>query len=190
MVIVDTAPVLERDLAYRAGLGWFGKNSMLIHKKEGSFFIIASLLTSEVFDISSKDLVADHCGTCHACVEHCPTNAIDPMTRTLIAQNCIATFTIETFSPKTPPKGFETTSEIFGCDICQDVCPWNIKPLKIEKNISRESKMLSFLHDFFSQTRVEIQRKIEQMSGRQFQKFFQGTVFSRPTKKGFLKNFL
>ncbi len=190
MAIVDTAPVLERDLAYRAGLGWFGKNSMLIHKQEGSFFMIASLLTSEFFEISPKPLVADHCGTCVACIEHCPTQAIDPSTRTLIAAKCISTFTIETFSEKTPPKGFETTSEIFGCDICQDVCPWNKKPLKAEKIFSSESKMLSFLHDFFSQTRLDMKDAIEKMSARQFQKFFKGTVFSRPTKKGFLKNFL
>ncbi|MBY0413970.1 MAG: DUF1730 domain-containing protein, partial [Bdellovibrionales bacterium] len=83
---LDTHPVLERDLAMRSGLGWFGKNSMLINRDEGSFFIIGSLLLNKKLNLEVTTLDVDHCGQCTRCVEACPTSAIDPETRTIIAK--------------------------------------------------------------------------------------------------------
>src|SRR5690606_21900042 len=118
---LDAQPIMERDLAYRAGLGWFGKNSMLISRKEGSYFIIGSILFSEKLEVEPNQIELDHCGKCNACAESCPTEAIDPQTRTLISEKCISTFTIETFKEAPAPDGFEKSrGEIFGCDICQD----------------------------------------------------------------------
>lgn len=124
---LDIHPVLERDLAYRAGLGWFGKNSMLIHREHGSFFIIGSLLLDQKLDLKIKETETDHCGQCRACIDACPTDAIDEEHRSLIADKCISTWTIEIFKEgPSAPIGMESAQgEIFGCDICQDVCPWN-----------------------------------------------------------------
>lgn len=121
----DSSPILERDLAYQAGLGWFGKNSCLIDRKHGSFFFISEIITS--LDLSTlKAPSLDHCGTCRRCIEACPTEALLP-NRTMDATRCISYWTIE--SKSIPP--LEIRSQMgdlfFGCDICQDVCPWNLK---------------------------------------------------------------
>ncbi|MGL6022044.1 MAG: tRNA epoxyqueuosine(34) reductase QueG [Chitinophagaceae bacterium] len=120
---VDSAPILERTWAVKSGLGWVGKNGNLITKNQGSFFFIATL----VIDVSLKADVPfkyDFCGTCTQCIDACPTQAILP-NKTIQAHQCISYFTIElkeSFSTeiKQPWKNW-----IFGCDICQDVCPWN-----------------------------------------------------------------
>lgn len=121
----DSSPILERDLAYRAGLGWFGKNSCLIDRKHGSFFFIAEILTSLDLSITTSPS-ADHCGTCTRCIEACPTQALNN-DKTMDATRCISYWTIEakTSAPEhlLPSIG----DHFFGCDICQDVCPWNIK---------------------------------------------------------------
>jgi epoxyqueuosine reductase len=116
---LDTTPILERDLAFRAGLGWFGKNSMLINKSEGSYFIIGSLLLNKKLKIEVSEMDTDHCGHCTACADACPTQAINPKTRSLEASKCISTFTIEIFKDAEAPEGFDKSrGEIFGCDIC------------------------------------------------------------------------
>lgn len=121
----DSSPVLERDLAYQAGLGWFGKNSCLISRMQGSYFLIAEIYTT--MDLSTPIPVSpDHCGTCNRCIDACPTDAIND-NRTIDANKCISYWTIE--AKTTPPidlaKNF--SNWFFGCDICQDVCPWNGK---------------------------------------------------------------
>lgn len=183
-ISLDIHPVLERDLAQRAGLGWFGKNSMIINREFGSYNLIGSLLLNQRFDISEQEVEPDHCGNCTRCLDACPTNAIIPGERTIDSNLCISTFTIELFKDATPPSGYPVASqEIFGCDICQEVCPWNIKSLKGVEELG-ESKLV----DFFNRDLLEICNEIEKMSNKQFKIFFKNTSFERVGKKGLLKN--
>ncbi len=189
-IALDAQPVLERDLAYRAGLGWFGKNSMLIHKGEGSYFLIGSLLLNRKLEIKSDEIDVDHCGNCRACVDACPTDAIDIDTRTIVAARCISTYTIETFKESPPPVGFEKSrGEIFGCDICQDVCPWNKKPLLRVISSLKFQESFSFLKEwFFEIPREKLKEIIEENSNRGLRKKLLGTAFDRPGREGWLKN--
>jgi epoxyqueuosine reductase len=121
---VDSAPVLERTWAFKSGLGWIGKNGNLINKGKGSFFFLATLITDlELYpDIP---YVQDYCGTCTKCIDACPTDAILP-NKELNASQCISYFTIELKSASLPDElSAKADNWIFGCDICQDVCPWN-----------------------------------------------------------------
>lgn len=124
----DSSPLLERDLAKRAGLGWFGKNTCLIHPKKGSLFLIGEILTSLKFELKMEAL-PDFCGKCQKCMEICPTQAI-ATPRVLDAAKCISYLTIE--SKKIPPENlrFSIGDWFFGCDLCQTVCPWNQKVFK------------------------------------------------------------
>lgn len=189
-ISLDTQPILERDLALRAGLGWFGKNSMLINQKEGSYFIIGSLLLNQKLEINSLKIDIDHCGQCTACIDACPTEAIDPEARTLMASKCISTFTIEIFKDEKAPDGFgKSRGEIFGCDICQDVCPWNRKPLDRVEATLKIKESLSFLKTWlFEMPKVDFLKLVNSESNRSFKKKLQGTAFDRPGKEGWLKN--
>jgi epoxyqueuosine reductase len=188
---LDMHPVLERDLAHKTGLGWFGKNSMLINKEIGSFFMIGSLLLDQTFKIEPVNLEADHCGTCTACVDACPTDAIDVENRTIISNKCISTWTIEIFDDLKPIEGHleKAQGEIFGCDICQDVCPWNIKELeRTEGGLLRGEKNY-LLKSFFLERPIEqIQQELEGMSNKAFVRKFKGTALERTGRKGLLKN--
>lgn len=121
---VDSAPVLERSWAVRSGAGWVGKNGNLITKQQGSFFFIATLITD--LDLIFDDAFAkDYCGTCTKCIDACPTQAIRE-NKVIDGSRCISYFTIELKDEIIPPEmknKFENW--MFGCDICQDVCPWN-----------------------------------------------------------------
>ena len=157
-ISLDAQPILERDLALRAGLGWFGKNSMLINQKEGSYFIIGSLLLNQKLSLELTKPDIDHCGQCVACVEACPTKAIDSETRTLIAAQCISTYTIEIFKEAQAPEGFEKSrGEFFGCDICQDVCPWNRKPLsRVASALKLQDRFLFLKKWFFELSKIDL----------------------------------
>jgi epoxyqueuosine reductase len=121
---VDSAPVLERAWAQKSGLGWIGKNGNLIHPKAGSFYFIATLITDLILEYDNP-LAKDYCGTCTRCIDACPTQAILP-NKTINGSQCIAYFTIELKDLLIPDeqKG-KFKNWMFGCDICQEVCPWN-----------------------------------------------------------------
>jgi epoxyqueuosine reductase len=171
LTFTDSQPVLERDLAYRAGIGWYGKNTCLIHPKKGSLFLIGEIYTSldpNASELKASIPVTDHCGKCTRCIDACPTQAI-VAPRELDARKCISYLTIE--NKEDPPE--ELRSKIgdwlFGCDICQTVCPWNIKVHgeKIEDKSATRSELIADL------------RFILESSNSQLQKVFANTAISR-----------
>ena len=121
-VFVDSAPIMEKAWAKKSGLGWIGKNTNLISKKTGSFFFIAEIIVD--LELEYDNEVTDHCGSCNACLDACPTDALYEPYK-IDASKCISYFTIELKEqfPNDLKKDFNNW--IFGCDICQDVCPWN-----------------------------------------------------------------
>ena len=122
-VFVDSAPVLDRAWAHKSGLGFIGKNTMLINRKEGSYFYIGHIILDLELDYENEPAEKNFCGSCTLCIKACPTDALQPFK--LDARKCISYLTIEHKSeiPKNLKSKFENW--IFGCDICQDVCPWN-----------------------------------------------------------------
>lgn len=120
---VDSAPILERDWARRAGTGWVGKNTLLIHPKAGSFFFLAELILD--LELQYDGPIKDYCGTCTRCIDACPTDAIAPQGYLMDGSKCISYLTIEL--REALPESFRGKMDnwMFGCDICQDVCPWN-----------------------------------------------------------------
>jgi epoxyqueuosine reductase len=119
----DTGPVLERELAQRAGLGWIGKNTCLIHPRIGSYVLLTEILLGIALDLD-EPVLRDYCGTCSRCIEACPTRCILP-DRTLDARRCISYLTIELRESIPRELRGQVGEWIFGCDICQQVCPWN-----------------------------------------------------------------
>lgn len=179
-ISLDRHPVLERDLAYRAGLGWFGKSSMLIHPKLGTFFMIGALVLSKKLELPLKPLQGEYCGACQRCIDSCPTKAITSP-KTLEAKKCISCHTLELFKEADPPQGYQTQDYILGCDRCQEVCPWNKKHLYSE-NVQGE------LEAFFARPLDEIQKDIEALSKKDYERKFKGTSLERLGKQGLLKN--
>lgn len=178
--VVDTAPLLERDFGRLAGLGWFGKNTMLINKKQGSFFLLAALLTTVDLE-EDEPHAASHCGTCTACLDACPTKAF-PEPGVLDATRCISYFTIELKGsiPQEHRQGIGNWA--FGCDICQDVCPWNRKaPAGQEASLLRSS----WQHD---ETGTMDLLALLNMSVEEFRRHFKGTALWRTKRQGLLRN--
>ena len=172
--VSDTAPLLERDFARRAGLGWVGKNTMLIHPRRGSFFFLGALLTNLELAPDSP-FAASHCGTCTACLDACPTSAF-PQPHVLDASKCISYLTIELRTP-IPLELREPMGDwLFGCDVCQDVCPWNKK---------REGST-AFPHD----SELESLDPIELlgMDEEAFRRRFKLTALWRTKRIGLLRN--
>ena len=120
---VDSAPILEREWAQRAGIGWNGRHTLTIHPKQGSYFFLAEIICDLV--LPYDDPIRDHCGTCRRCIDACPTEAISPQGYFLDATKCISYLTIELKDEI--PLEFKDQMDgwMFGCDVCQDVCPWN-----------------------------------------------------------------
>jgi epoxyqueuosine reductase len=122
-ICVDTAPLLERSYARQSGLGWIGKNTCLINQKIGSWVFLGEIITS--FEIEPDSPPPDRCGTCTRCIDACPTQAIAPGGYEIDARRCIPYFTIELHGAAPEEMRAGIGRHIFGCDICQDVCPWN-----------------------------------------------------------------
>ena len=174
--VVDSAPLLERDYAMLAGLGWIGKNTLLIHPTAGSYFFLAALLTDLELDVD-QPWQTDHCGTCTACLDACPTSAfVGP--HVLDARKCISYQTIENSERIPESIAANHGSWIFGCDICQEVCPWNRKP----------SPTLD--PDFIAQEEMHNLdlRKILEMREPEFRTHFRKTPFWRTRLTGLQRN--
>ncbi|HET8577004.1 MAG TPA: tRNA epoxyqueuosine(34) reductase QueG, partial [Methylomirabilota bacterium] len=170
---VDTGPVLERDLAARAGLGWIGKNTMLLHPELGSWFFIGILLTTAALDHDQP--LADRCGTCRACLDACPTEAfVGPYV--LDARRCISYLTIEHRGEIDPRLHRAMGGWQFGCDICQSVCPWNRKA-----SVSREAA-------FFPMAPYPGAEAVSRMDDGQFRERFAGAALLRPKASGMRRN--
>jgi epoxyqueuosine reductase len=182
LAYVDTGPILERELAQQAGLGWFGKNTMLIGSGGGSYFFLGLLLLDLPLP-ADPPFKADHCGTCKACLDACPTGALlgrdesgAPM---MDARRCISYLTIELKGPI--PRGLRPAigNRIFGCDICQEVCPWNQKfatPSSEPAYGDRPGVSGLDLVDLMG------------LSDEEFSSLFSGTPVKRAKRRGFLRN--
>lgn len=174
--VVDTAPLLERDFANLAGLGWFGKNTLLIDKRRGSFLFLGALLTDVELE-PDQPHATSHCGTCTRCLEVCPTNAF-PEPYVLDARRCISYLTIElkTQIPAELRPGMGDW--LFGCDLCQDVCPWNRKaPVSVREEFRPQE-------DLNPASALEIL----QMNEAEFDQRFGSTPLARPGWNGMRRN--
>lgn len=174
---VDSAPVLERTWAQKSGLGWVGKNANLLTKQSGSFFFIATII-SDLELVYDNPFATDHCGTCTRCIDACPTDAITEPT-VVDGSKCISYFTIE-LKDELIPKEYHDKMEswMFGCDICQDVCPWNrfSKP--------HQEQELSPIPEVLDLSVNEWQAMTEET----FKKLFKKSPISRPKWKGIQRN--
>lgn len=173
---VDSAPVMERDWAKRSGVGWTGKNTLLINPKAGSYFFLAELIID--LELEADGPLKDYCGTCTRCIDACPTNAISPQGYLLDASKCISYLTIEL--KEAIPNEFENKMEnwMFGCDICQEVCPWNrfSKPHK-EEAFEPHSDLLKMK-----------KKDWEEITEDVFQKIFKKSAVKRTKYSGLKRN--
>jgi epoxyqueuosine reductase len=174
--VVDTAPLLERDFARRAGLGWFGKNTMLLNKKLGSYFLLGALLVDQELTADAVHETA-HCGTCTACLDACPTQAF-PAPGELDSRRCISYLTIELRTEI--PTEFRTALNnwVFGCDICQEVCPWN------RKAPTARDPIWSARPDLIALDPVALL----ELTAEEFRTRFRGTALMRTKRSGLLRN--
>jgi epoxyqueuosine reductase len=172
----DTGPILERDMAQRAGLGWIGKNTCLISPKEGSYFFLAEILLGIELPADTP-FTSDHCGTCTRCIDACPTQAILP-NRALDANLCISYLTIENKAEISEELRPKINDLIFGCDICQQVCPWNGKARKhsntqtSERTLEPEQNLITELS----------------LTPQEFNKKFKNNPVKRAKRRGYLRN--
>jgi epoxyqueuosine reductase len=179
---VDTGPILERDLARRAGLGWFGKNTTLINPDRGSFFFLGALLLE--LDLQPDyPFEADRCGTCTRCIEACPTGALVGE-RELDATRCISYLTIE--HRGAIPEAFRTPigELLYGCDICQDVCPWNVR---FARGLDGDSPFQPRAAVAGKDAR-QLAREILSMSPHEFAAGFRGSAMKRAKLRGLKRN--
>ncbi|MFZ9719574.1 MAG: tRNA epoxyqueuosine(34) reductase QueG, partial [Chitinophagaceae bacterium] len=174
---VDSAPVLERSWALKSGLGWIGKNGNLLTKQAGSFFFIATLITDLALEYDAP-FVNDFCGTCNRCIDACPTEAILP-NKVVDGSKCISYFTIELKDMLIPEsmKG-KFNNWMFGCDVCQDVCPWN------RFSTPTNEKRFSPLPEILSLSTGEWERLTEDA----FKQIFKHSPLKRSKFKGIQRN--
>jgi epoxyqueuosine reductase len=179
---VDTGPLLERDLARRAGLGWFGKNTNLINPGRGSFFFLGALVLDVDLEVDAP-FEADRCGSCTRCIEACPTGAITAP-RELDARRCISYLTIE-LREEIPTELRSAIGElIYGCDICQDVCPWTIR---FSEALPDESRFRAREALVGKDTRT-LARELLAMTQEEFSVAFRGSPMKRAKLRGLKRN--
>lgn len=175
-VFTDSAPVLDRAWAKKSGLGWIGKNGMLINKKQGSFFFLAEIILD--LELIYDSPITDHCGTCTACVDACPTEALLP-NKVVDGSKCISYFTIE-LKDEILPKEMEGkfSDWMFGCDICQDVCPWNrFSLVHNEPRFKPNEKLLNYSKKEWTEITEEV-----------FQEIFKKSPVKRTKFRGLKRN--
>lgn len=174
----DSAPILERDWAELAGLGWKGKNTLLIHPQAGSYFFLAEIIIDAELPYDSP--MRDYCGSCRKCIDACPTDAIHEKGYLLDARRCISYLTIEL--RKNIPEEFKDKMDqwAFGCDICQDVCPWNrfSKPHN-EPDFFPKQDLLDMKEESWYAIKEE-----------EFNNLFEGSAVKRTGYNGFMRNLL
>src|SRR5689334_12405328 len=177
---VDTGPILERDLARRAGLGWFGKNTNLVNPQLGSFFFIGSLVVDVELD-PDDPFEADRCGTCTRCLDACPTNAFVDQ-RILDATRCISYATIEAKGEIPVELRENIGGLIYGCDICQDVCPWNAR-------FARELREPSFrMRRIVDADARSVARELLTLDAESFRAAFKNSPMKRAKLRGLKRN--
>ena len=174
-VFVDSAPVHERAWATKSGLGWIGKNSLLLNQRMGSFFFIAELIID--VDLEPDTPTTDHCGTCTRCIDACPTGAII-QSGVVDGSKCISYFTIELRGAIPEPVHQHLAPWVFGCDVCQEVCPWNrrAKPHS-EPQFMPHSELLEMKRTDW-----------EDMTEEVFSDVFKGTAVNRTGYEGLMRN--
>ena len=169
----DSGPILERELAQRAGLGWIGKNSMLINPRAGSTFFLAEILLGIELE-PDEALITDHCGTCTRCIQACPTQCILP-NRTLDARRCISYLTIELKEEIPDELRGLTRDWIFGCDVCQQVCPWNRFSQKTDPAFEPKIPLPVLTSDLL-------------LTSVEFNQRFKKSPLKRAKRRGYLRN--
>ncbi len=176
MSYVDTGPVMDKVWAVKAGIGWMGKHTNVINKEIGSWIFLATIITNIEFEYS--ELVADHCGTCTACIDACPTGAI--VNEYVVDSNkCISFLTIENKENIDTEFAGKFDSWLFGCDICQDVCPWNIK--------FAEQTFIKDFHPLNNETELDLKR-ILKMNDAEFNEMFSLSPVKRTKLSGLKRN--
>lgn len=172
-ISVDSAPLLERSIAVRAGVGWIGKSSMLIHPQFGSAFLLAECLIDQEVEPDTP-FTKDLCGSCERCIKNCPTHCIDPVNRTIRANECISYLTIEHKGEFSQEQQASARISVFGCDRCLSVCPWNLRRGNIETFLETQSNVPG-LADLG-------------ISDEIFREKFAGSAFYRTKNKGIQRN--
>jgi epoxyqueuosine reductase len=180
--VVDTAPLLERDYAKQAGLGWIGKNTLLINPQLGSGTFLAALLTTEELGPSRQVSKSDmpDCGSCRKCLDACPTGALEAP-YVLNANRCLSYLTIEHKGPIEDKTALAMGDQLFGCDRCQDVCPWN---KRLDASAASESAFPSASENGVSLDPIELLSLDEDT----FRERFKKTPFARPGRSAMLRN--
>lgn len=173
---VDSAPILEREWARRSGLGWMGKNTMIINPKIGSFFFLGEIVCD--VELVSDPPIKDYCGTCTSCLDACPTGALEEPYK-MDGSKCISYATIE-LKDEVIPNNFEGKMDdwIFGCDICQDVCPWN------RFSVEHNEPAFNPSPDLVAMTKEQWQN----LSSNQFNELFEGSAVKRTKFEGLQRN--
>ncbi len=173
---VDSAPVLERDWAKHSGVGWIGKNSLLITRKQGSFFFLAELIID--LELAEDGPIKDYCGRCTRCIDACPTQAISPNGYLVDGSKCISYFTIELRDNLPQSMVGKFDNWMFGCDVCQEVCPWNRFAKKHnEPQFEPQADLLEMTYKDWHEITEEVFRKV-----------FKKSAVKRTKYKGLTRN--
>jgi len=180
---VDTGPIVERDYAARAGVGWIGKNTCVLNQQQGSWLLMGVIVTSLELERAAWPLpAADRCGSCTRCVDACPTEALvwsrEKPERAMDATRCIAYLTIEKKESIDVELREKMGRQVFGCDICQDVCPWNRKaPVAMDGALPARKELVNPALDWLAA-----------MDGAEFNRWFRGSPVERTRRKRVLRN--